>query len=207
MDATTQQIQEALSALRGSGLIAYPTDTVYGLGCDAYNLDAVARVFAVKQRPREQPLPLLVADAAMLEQAAADLSPQARRLIERFMPGPLTIVVRRSGRVPDIVTASGPTVGLRIPGHAIPRLLAAGLGRPIVGTSANRSNLPSSVTAEDVRRQLGDCMECILDGVCGGAAASTIVDLTQDPPVLLRLGPIPLAALQETLDLSLAGPL
>ncbi|MSQ26401.1 MAG: threonylcarbamoyl-AMP synthase [Dehalococcoidia bacterium] len=216
VDPTAQQIQQALSVLRGGGLVAYPTDTVYGLGCDACNPAAIARVFAVKQRPLSQPLPLLVADLAMLEQAAADLSPLARRLIERFMPGPLTIVVRRSSLIPDIVAAGGPSIGLRIPDHPIPRALAAGLGHPIAGTSANRSGMPSARTAAEVRRQLGGAVDCTLDAPCGpsrnlaasasssGTPESTILDLTQDPPALLRPGPIPLADLQEALGHSLA---
>ena len=184
VDATPQQIQQALLALHGGDLVAYPTDTVYGLGCDACNPAAVARVFAVKQRP---------------------LSPLARRLIKRFMPGPLTIVVPRSSLIPDIVAAGGPSVGLRIPDHPIPRALAAGLGHPIAGTSANRSGMPSARTAAEVRRQLGNSVDCILGGSCGDSLESTILDLTQDPPALLRRGPIPLADLQEALGHSLAG--
>ena len=205
VDATPQQIQQALLALHGGDLVAYPTDTVYGLGCDACNPAAVARVFAVKQRPLSQPLPLLVADIAMLEQATTGLSPLARRLIKRFMPGPLTIVVPRSSLIPDIVAAGGPSVGLRIPDHPIPRALAAGLGHPIAGTSANRSGMPSARTAAEVRRQLGNSVDCILGGSCGDSLESTILDLTQDPPALLRRGPIPLADLQEALGHSLAG--
>ncbi len=198
-----QQIREALAALRRGGLVAYPTDTVYGLGCDARDPQAVRRVFEVKGRPSGMALPLLVADLEMLERASAGLPAAAYILAARFLPGPLTLVVLKAPWVPEIVTAGQPTVALRIPGHPAPRLLAAGLGAPIVGTSANRSGQPSAVTAGEVRRQLGALVDYVIDGVCSGGVESTIVDLTQRPPRILRAGAIPAERIEEALGPSI----
>ncbi len=178
----------AVDALRSGGTVAYPTDTVYGLGSHGLDPDAVRRVFTIKQRPVTMAVPLLVADLEMLRFVVACLPNIATDLVERFMPGPLTLVLRRSPVVPDIVTAGGDTVAVRIPDHAIPRRLARELGAPIVGTSANRSGMPSPVSAEEVRTQLGADVDLILDGVCSRGVESTIVDLSGKSPVILRQG-------------------
>ncbi|MBI3744454.1 MAG: threonylcarbamoyl-AMP synthase [Chloroflexi bacterium] len=201
-----QQIQKAIETLRRGGLVAYPTDTVYGLGADMRNETAVRRVFAVKQRPLNQPLPVLAADMAMLERTTANLSADARLLVERFMPGALTLVLPRAAWVPGFVTAGQPTIGVRIPGHDIPRVLAAGIGVPIVGTSANLSGQPSARTAAEARRQLGDLVDYVIDGDCFGGKESTVVDMTQNPPLLLRDGPITMQNLAQVLGRKIAVP-
>ena len=190
------ELQKALAVLRGGGIVAYPTDTVYGLGADALNPEAVARVFQTKGRSQEMALPLLVADLDMLRAVVSDLSETAMALAQRFLPGPLTLVLPKALAVPDIVTAGGPTVAVRIPDHPIPRALAAGLGSPLVGTSANRSGLPSPTTAEGVRRQLGDEVDYVIEGTCPGGIESTVVDVAQTPPKILRHGAVPTEAVR-----------
>ena len=204
VNAASHQIQSALTALRRGGLVAYPTDTVYGLGADAYNEAAVRRVFAVKERPLSMPLPLLVADLAMLESCAARLSPEARLLAERFMPGALTLIVAKAPAIPDVVTAGGPSVGLRIPDHEVPRALAAGLGRPLVGTSANRSGFGSVTGADEVRAQLGTTVDEVVEGLCHGGIESTVVDMTHLPPKVVRRGAIAIEAIEAVLGLQVA---
>lgn len=201
-----QQIREALEMLRRGGLVAYPTDTVYGLGCDPRDEAAVQRVFAAKGRPAGMPLPLLAADLIMLEQAALDLPPEACILAERFLPGALTLVVRKAAWVSDVVTACQPTVALRVPAHPVPRQLAEGLGAPIVGTSANRSGQPSLTTAEAVRRELGGLVDYVIEGACAGGVESTIVDVSQGTPRILREGAIAAREIELALGLAVARP-
>jgi len=196
---TIQQIQEALFILQNGGLVAYPTDTVYGLGADAFNAAAVRKIYAAKDRAAHLPLPLLVADLEMLRDTAAELSDLALSLATRFMPGPLTIIVPKAPSVPDTVTAGGPNVALRIPAHPVPRALAAGLAGPLVGTSANRSGEGSATTAREVHRELGDAVDVIIEGECTGGVESTVLDLTQGKPIVVRAGAIPLEELEEAL--------
>ena len=204
-----QAVEEAVAWLRRGGVVAYPTDTLYGLGADVFSPRAVARVFQVKGRPEGMALPVLLADPADLEGVAAQVPEAARRLARRLWPGPLTLVVRRHPRVPAAVTGGRDTVAVRVPDHPVPRALCRRLGSPITGTSANRSGGPDPVTAEDVRRQLGDVVDYIIDG--GPAPAgrpSTIVDVSGAAPRVLRLGAAPLAALEEALGapLEVAAP-
>ncbi len=195
----TQQIQKALFALRNGGLVAYPTDTVYGLGADASNADAVRKIYAAKGRAADLPLPLLVADLEMLRRSSADLPDLALLLAERFLPGALTLVVAKAASVPDAVTAGGANVALRIPAHPIPRALAAGLGGPLVGTSANRSGRRSLTAAADVRPELGEAVDFVVDGECPGGVESTVLDLTRGRPVVVREGAIPLEEIEAAL--------
>ncbi len=183
-------VQKGLAVLRRGGLVAFPTDTVYGLGASAEISAAVELVYAAKSRPREMALPLLVASVAEIERLSAGLSAAARCLIDSFLPGALTIVVPASAAVPAHVTAGKGTVALRIPDHPVPLALIRGLGTPIIGTSANLSGQPSPLTAEEVRAQIGERVDLIIDaGRCPGVE-STIVDVTGAAPVLLRRGAI-----------------
>ncbi|MEE9284168.1 MAG: L-threonylcarbamoyladenylate synthase [Dehalococcoidia bacterium] len=193
-----EQHREALAALRRGGLVAYPTDTVYGLGVHALDLQAVRRIYRAKNRPLSQPLPLLVADFDMLGRVAW-LGPMARLLARRFLPGPLTLVLPKSTWVPAIVTAGRSTVAVRIPAHATPRALSAGLGAPLVGTSANLSAHPSATSAEEVRRHLGSLVDLVIEGECPGGQESTVLDLTQDRPHILRQGALPQSEIEAAL--------
>jgi len=196
-----QQIEKGISILRQGGLVAYPTDTVYGLGACVSLPRAVERVYKVKERPWNMPLSLLLADTSQLTKTAALVPPTAWPLIHSFLPGALTIVLPKSSSVPDAITAGGTTIAVRIPAHPIPITLAAGLGAPIVGTSANLSGRPSPLTAEEVYSQLGDKIDLIIDGGrCPGGKESTIVDVTGETPIVLREGAISMEELGQVCE-------
>ncbi len=186
-----QQIEQGISILRQGGIVAYPTDTVYGLGASAGIPEAVERVYKVKERPLNMPLPLLLADVSQITSVAEPATPIAWLLINSFLPGALTLVLPKSSSVPDIITAGGTTVAVRIPAHPVPIALIEGLGTPIVGTSANLSGKPSPLTAEEVYYQLGSKVDLVIDGGrCPGGKESTVVDVTGETPIVLREGAI-----------------
>jgi len=186
-----KQIERAVFALKKDGVVAYPTDTVYGLGAAMNNLKAVERIFEVKGRPKGMALPLLVADRDQIKQIAVNIPEIAWRLVDKFMPGGLTVILQKADTVADIITGGGKTIGVRIPNHPIPIALIKGLGQPIVGTSANLSGQPSALTAEEVRKQIGDRVDIIIDGGRSpGGVESTVVNLSGVKPVILRLGAI-----------------
>ena len=198
-----QQIKLAIAILKKGGIVAFPTDTVYGLGADLLNEQAIDRIYKVKKRPPNLPLPLLLAEKSDLLKVASVVPEIAWQLAERFLPGGLTLVLRKSPWVPGSVTAGGDTVAVRIPDHPFPIALIRGLGTPIVGTSANLSGRSSPVTAEEVRQQLGDEVDLIIDGGrCPGGTESTVLDLSSKVPALIRAGAIPRAELAK-----LCGPL
>ena len=193
-----QQIKLAIAILKKGGIVAFPTDTVYGLGADPLNEQAVDRIYKVKKRPPNLPLPLLLAEKSDLLKVASVVPEIAWQLVERFLPGGLTLVLRKSSWVPSAVTAGGDTVAVRIPDHPVPIALIRGLGTPIVGTSANISGRPSPVTAEQVREQLGDKVDFIIDGGrCPGGTESTVLDVSSKVPALIREGGIPRAELAK----------
>jgi len=173
------------------GVVAFPTDTLYGLGADFSSLSAVQRVIDIKGRPQEMGLPLLMAGVSDLSQVSRNVTDDVMLLANRFWPGALTIVVLRSRAVPDLVTGGRDTVALRVPDHPVPIALARGLGRPITGTSANRSGQPPASTAQEVWRQLGDDVDLVIKG--GGiphGVQSTIVDATGPVVMVLRQGAV-----------------
>jgi len=187
-----KQIELAIAILKKGGIVAFPTDTVYGLGADPLNARAVDRIYKVKRRPHNLPFPLLLAEKSDLLKVASVVPEIAWQLAERFLPGGLTLVLRKSPWVPGSVTAGGDTIAVRIPNHPIPIALIRGLGSPIVGTSANLSGRPSPVTAEEVREQLGDEVDLIIDGGrCPGGTESTVLDVSSKVPALTREGAIP----------------
>ena len=186
-----RQVDSGISILKRGGIVAFPTDTVYGLGACANLRQAVERVYQVKRRPRSMALPLLLADTLQISEVAEPVPPIVWLLARNFFPGALTIVLHKSDSVPDIITAGGLTVAVRIPAHPIPVALANGLGMPLVGTSANLSGKPSVLTADEVYAQFGDKIDLIIDGGrCPGGRESTIVDVTGETPVVLREGAI-----------------
>ncbi len=196
-------IDRALDVLRGGGVGAFPTDTVYGLGGSPLLAEAVERIFRLKCRPRSQPLPLLLANREQIEMVAAAVPPLAWKLIEGFWPGALTLVLSRAPLIPEAVVGGGQGVAVRIPDHPVPRALARGLGVPIIGTSANVTGRPSPLTAEDVRDQLGDGVVFVIDGGrCPGGVESTVVNLAGEPR-LLREGAIPRQRIEEALGCAL----
>lgn len=182
-------MDDAAAVLRRGGLVAFPTETVYGLGADATNPAAVARIFAAKGRPATNPLIAHVASEATARRYAGAWTDAAARLAAAFWPGPLTLVVPRAGGIADAVTAGGPTVGLRVPNHPVALALLAAFDGPVAAPSANRSNHISPTTADHVRTELGDAVDLILDGgPCAVGIESTVVDVTGDVPRVLRPG-------------------
>lgn len=193
-----RQIREGVSILKQGGIIALPTDTVYGLGASANIYQAVERVYEVKKRPRHMPLSLFLAHMSQISDVAELIPPVGWLLAEKFLPGALTLVLPKSKSVPDIVTAGGTTVAVRIPAHPVPIALVEGLGMPVLGTSANQSGKPSALTADEVYSQLGDKIDLVIDGgQCPGGRESTIVDVTGETPIVLREGAIALRDLEE----------
>jgi L-threonylcarbamoyladenylate synthase len=182
-------VARAAAVLRRGGLVAFPTETVYGLGASALDAAAVARVFAAKGRPSNNPLIVHLAGAADAVRVCAAWPAAAARLAERFWPGPLTLVLPRRPELPDAVTAGGPTVAVRVPAHAVARALIAAAGGPVAAPSANRSGYLSPTRAEHVLAGLDGRIEMVLDaGAVPGGIESTVLDLTGDPPRLLRPG-------------------
>jgi L-threonylcarbamoyladenylate synthase len=191
------EVGRAVDALRAGGLVAFPTETVYGLGADAANEDAVRRVFAVKGRPADHPLIVHVASPVQLADWAATIPPSAAALAEALWPGPLTLLVERAAHVLDVVTGGRPTVGVRVPDQSVALELLRAFGGGIAAPSANRFGRVSPTTAEHVRADLGDDVDVILDsGPCLVGVESTIVDCTVEPPMVLRPGGVAVEALE-----------
>ena len=191
LPASEEAIGVAARILAEGGLVAFPTDTVYGVGAHAFQPDAVERIYVAKIRPRDKAIPILLARADDLVLVAEGITETAWLLAERFWPGGLTLVLPKKAKVPDVVSAGGPTVAVRVPDHPVFLALVAALGAPLAATSANLSGRPSLITAQDVEAELGGRIELILDGgACAGGVPSTVLDLTTDPPTILRAGAI-----------------
>jgi L-threonylcarbamoyladenylate synthase len=199
---TPENLEKAARILRSGGLVAFPTETVYGLGANALDAQAAARVFEAKQRPAFDPLIVHVASREMLEQVAAEVPPQAEALIERFWPGPLTLVLPRAPVVPGIVTAGLPTVAVRMPGHPVALELLRCAGVPVAAPSANPFGYLSPTRAEHVARMLGDRVDLILDGGLTTHGVESTIVLLGERPTVLRYGAVPLEELEPV-----TGPL
>lgn len=195
---TDSNLQKAASIIREGGLVAFPTETVYGLGADAWNPEACARIFEVKNRPFFDPLILHLAEYEMVFELCSQVDPRADRLMKKFWPGPLTVVLSKVEKVPDIVTAGLPTVAVRIPAHAAARELIRLAKTPIAAPSANPFGRLSPTTAKHVEDQIGENVDLILDGgPCEVGVESTIVAFIEDKPYLLRPGGIPLEEIEK----------
>ena len=194
-----KQIRAAVDILKKGGVVAFPTDTVYGLGASAGIGQGVERVYQVKRRSHSSPLPVLLADITQLAIVVHPVTPLIQCLVRHFLPGGLTIIGRKTPSVLDIITAGSNTVAVRIPDHPVPIALIRGLGTPIIGTSANVSGEPSVTTAEEVRRQIGDNVDFIInDGIgCLEGVESTVVDVTAGAIEVLREGVIPVKEIME----------
>jgi L-threonylcarbamoyladenylate synthase len=191
-------IRRAAGVIRAGGLVAFPTETVYGLGANALDPAAVRRIFEAKGRPATNPVIVHVAAGAQVLNVAAAWPETAARLTERFWPGPLTVVVPRRADVPDVVTAGGPTVAVRCPAHPVAAALIREAGVPIAAPSANRSTELSPTRAEHVLRGLDGRIDLVLDGgPCPGGIESTVVDATGDVVRLLRPGLVTVPMLEE----------
>ena len=193
-----KQVEKGIAVLKTGGLVAYPTDTVYGLGASALIEEAVRRIYAVKKRPVNQAFPLLLAHISQISDVAVNIPPLAWFLAAKFMPGALTLVLYRSICVSDAVTGGSNKVGVRVPAHPVPIALVEGIGAPLVGTSANLSGHPSAVTAEEVAAQIGKDIDFIINGErAPSGVESTVIDVTGETPLILRQGAIPLEELEK----------
>ena len=196
-----QQLQHAATALKDGRVVAFPTETVYGLGADAHNPLAVRQIFALKGRPANHPLIVHIHSASQAS-TWAQMTPLAHTLAERFWPGPMTMILRRTSHTPDEVTGGQETVGLRVPAHPTARALLGAFGGGVAAPSANRFGRVSPTTAQHVRDEFGDTIMILDGGPCTVGVESTIIDLSGDAPALLRPGGLPVEAI-----IPVTGPL
>jgi L-threonylcarbamoyladenylate synthase len=193
-------INRGAEVLRAGGIIAYPTDTVYGLGANIYNDDAVKKVFTAKARPLSLPLPVLIATAADVSALVEEQPDVAQALMDKFWPGGLTIIFKRNAALQSMALSESNKIGIRVPGHPLTRKLIELAGSPITGTSANLHDKPAALTAAEVKTQLGASVDFIIDGgACPGGIESTIIDVTVNPPAIIRRGIIPLEAINAVI--------
>ena len=185
-------LRQAGSLIRGGEVVAFPTETFYGLGADALNARAVECVFKIKGRDTRRPILVLIRDAAKLSTLVKSIPPKARSLMARFWPGPLTLVFEASRRIPQLLTGGTGKIGIRVPGDSLTLLFLKSASTPITATSANRSGHPSAATATQVLEELGEDVQWVLDGgPTPGGLPSTVVDVTTQPMTVLREGKIP----------------
>jgi len=204
--STATGIRQAADLVQSGGLIAYPTETVYGLGVDPFNPDALRRLYTLKQRDASRPLILLVTGPNDLTRLVTAVSADARGLIEAFWPGALTLVFH-AALLPEGVASSAGTIALRQSGSQVAQSLLDLLTGPLTSTSANRHGMPPAQSAEEVADALGEEVDLILDGgVLGSRPPSTLVDLTSTPPAILRKGPITAEQVRDILDQTRKGP-
>lgn len=200
-------ISEAAAILRTGGLVAFPTETVYGLGADADNTAALARMFAAKGRPADHPVIVHLAHVSQLNDWARTIPPAAEKLANAFWPGPMSLILPRTARVLDQVTGGQDTVGLRIPSHPIAQQLLQAFGGGIAAPSANRFGRVSPTRAEHVREELGAQVDLVLEGAdCEVGLESTIIDLSHDLPRLLRPGAVTREQIEAVLGTTLSDP-
>ncbi len=201
-----EEIEKAAAILRAGGLVAFPTETVYGLGADASNPTAVRKIFAAKGRPADHPVIVHVAGTSDLKHWAAEVPRSAWLLAEKFWPGPLTMVLKRAAHVSDLITGGQDTVGLRVPSHPVAQQLLKAFGGGIAAPSANRFGRLSPTTAQHVREELADAVNLVLDGGPSDVGIeSTIVDLTRETPAVLRPGRISEQQIADALLVQLGG--
>ncbi|QPJ65454.1 MAG: threonylcarbamoyl-AMP synthase [Candidatus Nitrohelix vancouverensis] len=203
-DSLSGVMNELKTLVGNGGVIAFPTDTFYGLGVDPRQERAIERVFQVKQRPADKPLLVLISSLKQAEGLVKEIPSSAMKLIDRFWPGPLTLILPARDDLPRNLTAGTGKLGVRIPGNALTRQLLDGIACPLTAPSANTSGFPPPRSASEVEEQLGQQIDWILDGgLTPGDKESSIVDLTRDLPTLLRAGAVPTDDLESTLGHSL----
>ena len=202
-----QDIEKAAAILRQGGLVAFPTETVYGLGADASNANAIRKLYAVKRRPGNHPVIVHIAGVGQLGEWTREITPLASKLAARFWPGPLTLVLKRAAGVSDGVTGGQETIGIRIPSHPVAHALLEEFGGGIAAPSANRFGRVSATHAEHVQGEFGSAIDFVIErGECAVGIESTIVDATGNAPVLLRPGLITAGDIQRAAGVALAEP-
>jgi L-threonylcarbamoyladenylate synthase len=190
-DPAPEVLARVASALRQGRVVAYPTETLYGLGVDPFREEALDRLYVLKGRPAEMPVSILVKDVAMLREIAHDLPGPAMRLVEAFLPGPLTLILRAHPRLPERLTSGTGKIGIRISSHPFMRHLFSRYSAPITTTSANPTGMPNARDATEILAYFPEGIDCILDGgPVPGILGSTVVDGTGEVPVILREGAI-----------------
>lgn len=200
-------LRKTAGIIAGSGVVVFPTETVYGLGADLRNTDAIRHVFRIKDRPEDQPLMLHCSKESQLAGIVAEISEPARLLIRIFWPGPLALVFKAKPGLPDLITGPNNTTGIRMVTHPVACALISQLGSPLAGTSANLHAEPPTGDFSALNPGLLDRVDVALDvGVCGKGTASTVLDVSCSPPVLLREGAVRKQAIERLLGLSLAAP-
>lgn len=196
-----QSLISAVAILRAGGVVAYPTETFYGLGVDAFNEEAVKKIYAIKKRDFSQPLLILIPHRDLLPLYVKDVSEDALMLIERFWPGPLTLIFSASSHLPFILLGEANKIAIRVSSHPIAQALTKGLNSPITSTSANISGAQSPFTSEEVFFQLGETIDLLIDGGrTSGEKPSTIIDVTFSPPRLVREGVVPFSEILTCLE-------
>lgn len=186
------QVKKAVEILCAGGIVAFPTDTVYALGADIYNDEAVKKIFYTKNRPLNLPLPLLISEASEVAVLTSQQSAYVSGLMRMYWPGGLTIIFHKAPTFTSLAAVGTNKIGIRVPDHPVARLLIKSFGKPVVGTSANLHGKNTAVTAEEVRKQLGNQVDFIIDAdPCPTGTESTIIDTTATPPVIVRKGMIP----------------
>jgi L-threonylcarbamoyladenylate synthase len=197
--ATPEALERAAALLRKGGVVAFPTETVYGLGANAFDVRAVARIFDIKRRPEFDPLIVHVLDAAMLASVVSEIPESARVLIDRFWPGPLTLILRKHAAVPDLVTAGLETVAVRMPAHPVARALLERTGLPLAAPSANPFGYLSPTRAEHVARMLGERVDAIVNGGPAELGVESTIVMLEPHPVLLRPGAVPVEEIEAAI--------
>lgn len=199
-------IEAAAGCIRSGGLVIFPTRSLYGLGADALNPDAVDRVFAAKNRPAKNPVSILISSRDLLENFVAEIPDAARRVMDQFWPGGITLVFRAAPGLPKNLAANTGTIGIRLPAHPAAAALVRAAGTPVTATSANISNAPGARRVSEISDPVARAAGMILDaGPLAAGSGSTILDVTCDPPVILRQGAVSEARLQDLLPVSV-GP-
>lgn len=197
-----EAIENIRSVLNSGGVIAFPTDTFYGLGADPFNPEALLKIFQIKQRPADNPLLVLIHSRDSLEILTSEVTDNAQLLMDHFWPGLLTLVFKASPQVPKELTAGKGTIGIRLPGHPFTQNLLQELGQPLTAPSANISGEREPVTAQEVAKTLGDKLDLIVDGgPAPGGKLSTVLDTTTDPPTLIREGAVSRGELETLLPI------
>lgn len=204
-EALQGQIRAAADALRKGGVIAIPTDTLYGLAASVFNGPAVRHIYRLKGRPDDSPLPVLIDSIERVSQCAVGVSDTAWRLMEKFWPGALTIVLRRTPKMSTVVSGGQDSVALRIPDHPVPRAIVGELDAPITGTSANRTGGHGLTTAQAVKFEFGSEIDLVVEGQAVAGFPSTVIDLTETNPSVLRVGALCTSDIEEFLQVSLAS--
>jgi L-threonylcarbamoyladenylate synthase len=197
-DEQKKQIGQAAKILKKGGIIAYPTDTVYGIGTNVFDIKAVQRVYYIKQRPLHLPLSLAVSGKSMAQNIAF-LNQRAQQLISKFWPGALTILLKKKSVIPQIVTSGSDLVGLRAPAHIVPMSIIRYSQIPIISTSANKHGEPPCVNTECIRRNFGSQIDTIVEGPQRKSIPSTVINITTEPPLIVRKGSITKSMIEQAL--------